>query len=869
MKRQDSRHTACAAATRIAMVLVATCVMVACSAATAQVSIVSDGRPQAMVVTADDPAMVATYAARELVHHIEKATGQKLQIVAESDIPEGIESRIFIGMTEAARKRGIDPEKMKPDEFVLRTVGRDLYVLGLEDKARDVVLGEPADNDWSHKILHDGIWGYRGPSSISPNGTLFGVYEILERYVRVRWLWPGELGTHVPRTDDILIDDSLDEYHVPKIPWRRFPWFHIKYALQKYDPRTERLAFSPQGLRKFWEATGVYLGRHRMGYSTHPPTFREEFAWKPWKGEGTTITQEHPEFYAMDAGGRRSGQPGYRYGWPDMCVSNPDLHRFILDKVWKGQGTLRLGQCNTVQYCQCPKCMAWDGPQPQPVDIPDFERNAYGPRSVSYRYARFWKTMYEQAAKRNPNVRATVLMYQTTLPAPGNIKLSANIYGEFCPWSGAATYFPMPEEVDQWSRKQWLGWSQTGISMIWRPNHLHGSYTMPYLSTRQVGEYFKFAYKNGLKGFLSDSLRVSWATQGPMIYIHMALGWDPDLDVEELRQDFWSAFGPAASEVERYFDYWEAYSLAHPQGSLYSPIRANAAFPPAEFAKQAAVLESALKIAVSDPLPEYAERVRFLQAGLEHARLCARFMGALEMGKVPSNRAGFLEAQQALKQLIGFRRAKEHLFISDYIDAAAFRERGNVAVDSLFEDVENVEFGLKPLPGFEDVRVVNLSNPWGQWKFRLDLEDKGLNDKWHEADIDEKDWRPAIVPAFLADAGVGVGQFVGHGWYRVKFRVPQVFRGRTFYLHFEGVDEQAWVYINGTKVGEHTIESEGKPVDILWNEPFAIKVEPKHLHFGRDSVLVVRVKCSQGQCGIWRPVRLYYEEAPMNPEEFE
>ena len=856
----------------------ATWIIVACStvsATAAKVAVVSEGKAQAVVVIADDPAMVATYAARELVHHIEKATGQQIQVVGETEIPEGVASRIFIGMTEAARKQGIVVEKMKPDEFVLRTVGRDLYVLGLEDKARDVVLGDPKDHDWKHKILHDGIWSLgmrrRGPSVVSPHGTLFGVYEILERYVRVRWLWPGELGTYVPRTDHLVIEEALDEYHTPKILWRRFTWFHLKGELSSsdgYDPRTERLAFSPEGLHAFWEATGVYLGRHRMGFSAAAPFLGEEFAYEPWRG--TELRERHPEFYAMGPDGKRWGQPGAAYTWGDMCVSNPELHRYILDKVWRGGDTVRLGQRNTIEYCRCPKCMAWDGPQPQPGDIPGFAQAAYGPRAISYRYARFWKTVYEMAAKRKPGARATCLTYQTTLPAPlADIKLNENIYGEFCPWSGVACYFPMPEANDKWSRQQWLGWRKTGMSMIWRPNHLHGSYTMPYLSTRQVGEFIKFAYKNGMKGMFVDSLRVSWATQGPMIYVHMALAWNPELEVEEIREDFWSAFGPAASEIERYFDYWEAYSLAHPQGSLYSPIRANAAFPPAEFAKQAAVLKKALQTAASDPLPEYAERVEFLQAGLEHARLSARFMGALEMGKVPGDRDGFLKAQEALKELVAFRRAKEHLFISDYVDAAAFRERGNVkGIDSLFEDVENVVFGLKALPGYEDVPVVNLSKPWAQWKFRLDLEDNGLAEKWHGADVDEKDWLPAVVPAFLADAGVGVDRFVGHGWYRVAFRVPAELRGRSVYLYFEGVDEQAWVYVNGSKVGEHTVESEGKSVDELWNEPFAIKVEPEHLQFGKDNLLVVRVKCSQGQCGIWRPVKVYYEETPRNPEEF-
>ena len=181
----------------------------ALSPAAAQVRIVSQGKPEAVVVTADSAAMVATYAAREFVHHIEKATGQRLQVVPETKIPAGYVSRVFIGVTDAARKQGIVPKKMKPDEFVVRTVGRDLYLVGMEDKGRDVVLGEPTDSDWKQKNLHDGIYGYRGPSSISPNGTLFGVYEILERYVGVRWLWPGSIRSFMRWTPLGDVGDNL------------------------------------------------------------------------------------------------------------------------------------------------------------------------------------------------------------------------------------------------------------------------------------------------------------------------------------------------------------------------------------------------------------------------------------------------------------------------------------------------------------------------------------------------------------------------------------------------------------------------------------------------------------------------------------
>ena len=59
--------------------------------------------------------------------------------------------------------------------------------------------------------------------------------------------------------------------------------------------------------------------------------------------------------------------------------------------------------------------------------------------------------------------------------------------------------------------------------------------------------------------------------------------------------------------------------------------------------------------------------------------------GTLDMGKVPAERKRFLKSQRVLKELIAFRRTNEHLFISDYLDAAELRERGNVkGLDRIF-----------------------------------------------------------------------------------------------------------------------------------------------------------------------------------------
>ena len=48
----------------------------------------------------------------------------------------------------------------------------------------------------------------------------------------------------------------------------------------------------------------------------------------------------------------------------------------------------------------------------------DFRLLKYTPHSMGDRYARYWKTIYDLAVKRNPHVKIGVYLYHNTLPAP-------------------------------------------------------------------------------------------------------------------------------------------------------------------------------------------------------------------------------------------------------------------------------------------------------------------------------------------------------------------------------------------------------------------------------------------------------------------
>ncbi|MEO0250345.1 MAG: sugar-binding domain-containing protein, partial [candidate division WOR-3 bacterium] len=108
------------------------------------------------------------------------------------------------------------------------------------------------------------------------------------------------------------------------------------------------------------------------------------------------------------------------------------------------------------------------------------------------------------------------------------------------------------------------------------------------------------------------------------------------------------------------------------------------------------------------------------------------------------------------------------------------------------------------------------------------------------------------VPAWWETTPVGA--YDGHAWYRVRFTVPQEMQGRELTLEFAGVDESAWVYLNGELIGERSTQSTGLPPLDFWDKPFSVPM--KGVRFGQENVLAVKVYDSEQMGGIFRPVRV-------------
>jgi hypothetical protein len=837
------------------------------------VVLVEAGEPRAVIVTADAPSRMAAYAVEELVSHVKKASGATLSVAKESAVPEGFAHRVYVGDTQAARRLGIKPEELPFDESVLRSAGNDLYIVGREIPLEFWAGGSQEGADPLSGAGRDPKTGQPFPSG---SGTLFGVYELLERYLGVRWVWPGELGAYVPRAATLRVP-AIDLSTRPKLALRSFIWDSTgKLGTPQPGSFSGEPAWSA-----FRDAQRVYERRHRQGLSKPIVKPWHFFEW--W---WTYFGGEHPEWFMMDANGKRGEwgeqQKAARDAMPKkehsyggnrpLCVSNPDLPRFIVEndwdaiwakgipgpwysgyfKQWFGKTFIDLSECDNILPCECPECKAMDVAAPPHYDVSDY----WGRPNTSDRYAAFWKRVYDLAVQRNPDIKITTHMYWQTFPAPlGEVKLNKNIIGEFCPWTGRMMWMPMPEKSYENMKQQWLGWKRTGMTMRLRPNFPHGNNILPFTSIRQAGEFIRFTAREGSQGCVYDGLYGHYGVQGLGLYVQMRLMADPDLEVDAVRAEFCSAFGPAASAVDRYFRSWEEYSEKivsdgerYPQWGPRNYYLAARLYTPEKIAEAKAILDEGLAAARTSPEPEFAARVEFLEAGLEHARLFAALLNALEWdGKIlrPSatDKARFEAAKKAYADLLAFRLAHEHLPISDLRHAAGLESdgRGWLALSDLGKTFDEIrQAAPRPAP-----------NPWSQWRFRKDPEDAGVKAEWFKPDADLKDWTSIKVPEFW---DTSLGEIIGYGWYHTTFVMPKEWKGERLTLEFGGVDEQAWVYVNGVPVGEHTVKSTGKDVGVLWDKPFTIEVKPELLRSGEENTLVVRVHNTARAGGIHRPV---------------
>lgn len=627
------------------------------------VEITRDGKAVADIAIPEKAVNSVQFAAEELQKFIKLMSGAKLEIVKENT-PRKFKNRIYIGCKAA-------PESKKAFHWRCKADENNLYLHG-----NDREIGK-TDTD-----LHDKLRSWRIVSS----GSLLAVYQFADRELGIYFIRPGDDGIIAPVKKTVSIK-----------PFDRKSHPYLTSAFMSIGKPERRMGgwkdFNTGD--KFVTECRLWMMRHAM-----VDTYWFPHAGHRYQDYWTRFGKSHPEYFALLSDGTRRPLDGDQTGRHiSMCLSNSGLHRQLIRDWMKTKSRWHKGYWNYLSVCEndvpnlctCSKCRSWDGPDFDPSGEPYWSDkkvptawDRFEPVgvvksvesqkvSVSDRVCRYYLEMLKMARKYNPDITVYGYAYANYTRPPKVVKLNRNVLISYA----ATPSFPMEEKYMQRSRELLQGWAKTGCSLEYRPNSTWAWGCQPLQYTKQLGGEYRMVLNmpNTTAAFF-DALRGEFSTQGLMYYTLARLTIHPEKTLEEIANEFFAAFGKVEPEVRAYYDYWQKVSDSITSRDVEawkakSGIRLNI-FTNGEFcgwvmkkeyfSESAKILEKAAKKADT---PRLKYEIKFLQAGLEHARLAVRMQKARIAAlnePTPANKRKF---QQYMRELTAFRHAHEKMGISD------------------------------------------------------------------------------------------------------------------------------------------------------------------------------------------------------------
>lgn len=215
-------------------------------------------------------------------------------------------------------------------------------------------------------------------------------------------------------------------------------------------------------------------------------------------------------------------------------------------------------------------------------------------------------------------------------------------------------------------------------------------------------------------------------------------------------------------------------------------------------------------------------------------------------------------------ELLALRRNLEKILDHplNELNQSRFNKLGWIPVNSLV-DSEIGDWGL---------RVNPVEVPWflplpERWRFQTDPHNQGLAEKretvgynidnqWPEIRVG-RSWESEKVispnpqadrqkPYPVASPEPPQG-YDGYAWYRLRFVLPEEWRGNDLELIVDWANDWDWAYFNGELVGKT-----GPEVLQWWRKPRRYRVPARVVRFGMENVIVWRVYDAGGEGGLGR-----------------
>ena len=579
-----------------------------------EVVVINDGEPGVIIVVPDQfakasqlPASRLTHesvsvalAAVELADYLGKAGGKRPSLFAES-APEAQQgNRIFVGPCQASIPLVTDP--LLPEELLVLTHGSDLHLVG----------------------------GDLAPGERPCHGTLYAVYDFLEREVGVRWLFPGEHGEVVPQHRRLLLSD-LNRRYQPPVAKRKVRNVAVSRE-ETFRPLLEKWGIPLADWKTAHgpATTGPWFVRQRLGARIELDGGHAYDGW--YETHGKT----HPEWFALQPDSTRDQKlPRER-----LCKSNPalwdEIARVLVAEFKanpkKLTASLAPNDGGANKFCLCDACRSLDPPEApklsndsQLVD-PATGRPFPEYPSLSDRVFTFFNEVAKRVRTEMPDRDLVCYAYSVYRSVPVRVKsLEPNLIVGYVGLKR--------DEIEAWAR--------IAPRLYIRPNDLGPAIDLglPRNHAAWFAESVRHCVDHRAVGFDFDNCHGNWSAHGLDYYVLCKALWDPDIDVEATIDDYCrAAYGPAAAVMREYHDLLAKVSEAvrsDPQLVARSPhaSKLRLHYNTDVLATLERLLAKAKAIQGDDP--GIGARIAMADGAVEHARLVTSLLEVAHEKETP------------------------------------------------------------------------------------------------------------------------------------------------------------------------------------------------------------------------------------------
>ena len=666
-------------------------------------------------------------------------------------------------------------------------------------------------------------------------GLLYGVYDFLEKAFGIRWLAPFDYAEVIPHQKTVKLPLWRDESS-PRMLYRRFHYCSAGRGVPKpmehrynvadwcvknrYNVELERLVSKYDSasvkktrmdkIKEFYAKRGGYIALPTMwGHNYH--------YWVSPKKYFKT----NPKYFCYE-----SSTGKWRAERAQLCATNPDVVKIIIKraveyfKKYPEREYFPLFQEDGSRlWCQCPKCQKL---------YKDGNMNGY----KTEHNINLANNVAIELNKIIPGKKVATYAYSVTSQPPVHVKPNNNVFVTYClmdfsnpdkfPWRGF-----YGEELSAWSKLC------NGNLILYTYNYLDFYYTAN--TSKSLIRTFRYFNLEKIKCSCQESNENWYGVSAYNYYLSARLAWNPWFNTKEFRKDYYEKFyGKAAKYIDKYHSLLEE-CLSNKKYWLEYGNRTLPHIPAEKLKIMEQCLEEAQTAVKDYERPNTAVRAQcngftYVKAFSEAVVAGAEFQKSTDESKYHRVLNSLTKLEKIIKQLAPYRLVP--ILALRQTKGMRRNMRENYMRSNALKNIKKEYQIIKELPA--------------TWNFKTDPANEGEKDKWFSKSLDDSRWRKIKTGNWWSNQGLK--SYLGTAWYRTNITVPA--SKKDFALYFCGVDERAWIYLNGRYIGGH---HKGE-VKKLWNEPFLIKL-PKDTKSGQHQ-LTVKVHASAGKGGIWKPVFL-------------